>query len=70
LSKARTRLNAWEAVKAVERSRREKDEFFTLFHEAAKRDPDAAERVRQAYGKRKISYEEAVRRLKRIAGKA
>ena len=70
MPKTRTRdLTAWEAVKIVERSRREKELFFELFHEAAKKDPEAAERVRKAYGEDRISFEEAIARFKKIAGK-
>ena len=70
MPKTRTRrLTAWEAVKIVERSRKEKELFFDLFHKAAQRDPKAAEKVRKAYGQDRISFEEAIARFKKIAEK-
>jgi len=62
------RLTAWDAVKLVERGRREKDLFLDLSHEAAKRSLEAAEQVRRAYAEGRISYEEAIRLFKEIMG--
>lgn len=70
MPKAKPRgLAAWEAVKIVERSRREKERFIDAAIAAALVDPEAAERVRQAYKHGEISYEQALKKFKEITEK-
>ena len=52
---------------AIERARGKKEEFLKLSAKAAEKHHDEVERIRRDYAKGKLSLDEAVRLLRRLA---
>jgi len=61
------KLAAWQAVLAVERSWKAKDEFFDLVHKAYRRHPRKTEEIRRKLAKGEIGLERALRELESLA---
>ncbi len=62
-----SKLVAWEVIKSIERSRKEKDLFFDLSARAYERNPKKTMEIRKMLASEKITLDQALKELEKIA---